>query len=60
MKSFIAWLQAFALGIGGPGLLLVAFLDSSFLTLPQVPDLLLVWLVVEHPHRLVYYVVMRA
>lgn len=58
MKSFIAWLQAFALGIGGPGLLLVAFLDSSFLTLPQVPDLLLVWLVVEHPHRLVYYVVM--
>jgi membrane protein YqaA with SNARE-associated domain len=58
MKQFIAWLQAFALSIGGPGLLLVAFLDSSFLTLPQVPDLLLVWLVVEHPHRLVYYAAM--
>jgi membrane protein YqaA with SNARE-associated domain len=58
MRRFIAWLQAFALGIGGPGLLLVAFLDSSFLTLPQIPDVLLVWLVVEHPHRLVYYAAM--
>ena len=35
----------FALALGGPGLFLVAFLDSSFLSLPEVNDLLLVWMV---------------
>ena len=34
--------QTFALGIGGPGLFLVAFLDSSFLSLPETNDLLVV------------------
>lgn len=58
MKQFVAWIQAFALGIGGPGLLLVGFIDSSFVSLPNGPDLLLVWMVVEHPHRLVYYATM--
>ena len=32
----------FALALGAPGLFLVAFLDSSFLSLPEITDLLLV------------------
>lgn len=44
-----------ALGLGGPGLFAVAFLDSSFLSLPQINDLLIVWMVTKHPARVVYY-----
>ncbi len=47
-----------ALGLGGPGLFVVAFLDSSFLSLPQINDLLVVWLVTKHPGRVVYYAAM--
>jgi membrane protein YqaA with SNARE-associated domain len=52
MKSFLAWLEAFTLAIGGPGLFIIAFLDSSFLYL------LVVTMVVQHPQRFAYYAVM--
>ena len=58
MKGAIAWLQAFAASIGGPGLFIIAFLDSSFLPLPEVNDLLVVSAVMAHPYRLVYYAFM--
>lgn len=58
MARIVAWVQAFALGIGGPGLFLVAFLDSSFLSLPEINDLLVVMLVVEHKARMPYYALM--
>lgn len=58
MRGVIAWLQGFAATIGGPGLFLIAFLDSSFLPLPQVNDLLIVSAVMEHPLRLPYYALM--
>ena len=45
-------------GIGGPGLFLVAFLDSSFLSLPEINDLLVVMLVIEHKARMPYYATM--
>ena len=35
MARIISWVQAFAEAIGGPGLFFVAFLDSSFLSLPR-------------------------
>src|SRR5438874_2044060 len=57
MGRIVHWAQAFALGLGGPGLFVVAFLDSSFLTLPEINDLLLVWMVTQHKHRLVLYAV---
>jgi membrane protein YqaA with SNARE-associated domain len=41
--------------LGGPGLALIAFLDSSFLSLPEVNDVLIVLLVIEHPSRWLYY-----
>jgi len=58
MSGFVAWLRAFALGIGGPGLFVIAFLDSSFLSLPQINDLLVIWMVVQHPGRMPYYATM--
>jgi membrane protein YqaA with SNARE-associated domain len=55
MDRFAGRIQAFALVLGGPGLLLVALLDSSFLSLPEVTDLLLIVMVTEHKARMVYY-----
>ena len=48
-------LESFALGLGGPGLFLLAFLDSSFLALPEVVDILIVWMVIEQPDRWLWY-----
>ena len=58
MRSFIGWLHTLALGLGGPGLFAVAFLDASFLSLPQINDLLVVVMVTEHKDRMLYYAAM--
>jgi membrane protein YqaA with SNARE-associated domain len=55
MGRFVDRIQALALVLGGPGLFLVAFLDSSFLSLPEINDLLLIWMVTQHKTRMVYY-----
>ena len=55
MRSFAVWIQSFALSLGGPGLFVIAFLDSSFLSLPEINDLLLVWMVTQHKARMPYY-----
>ena len=52
MRRFVDWIQTFALSLGAPGLFVVAFLDSSFLSLPEINDLLLVWMVVQHKARM--------
>ena len=48
------WLQAIVASAGGPGLFLIAFLDSSVLTFPVINDLLLINLSVRSPARLPY------
>jgi membrane protein YqaA with SNARE-associated domain len=58
MKTALAWIKAFAAAIGGPGLFIIAFLDSSFLSFPQVNDLLVVSMVVQYPYWMVYYAAM--
>jgi membrane protein YqaA with SNARE-associated domain len=58
MERFLSWVQGFALSLGAPGLFLIAFLDSSFLSFPEVCDLLIVWLTIQHPHRMLYYALM--
>lgn len=58
LRRLVEFIQPIALSFGGPGLLLVAVLDSSFIPLPEVPDLLLVWFVVHHPARWLYYAAM--
>ncbi len=45
----------FAAQLGAPGLALVAFFDSSFLSLPEVADALLVLAVVHNPVLWPYY-----
>jgi membrane protein YqaA with SNARE-associated domain len=58
LKSFITWLQGFALAIGGPGLFGVAFLDSSFVSLPQINDVLVVLMVTQNKSWMPYYAAM--
>ncbi len=58
MRSFINWLHAAALAMGGPGLLIVAFLDSSFVPLPQINDLLVVLMVQQNKSLMPYYAAM--
>src|SRR4029453_582121 len=55
MKRLLDWVQGFALALGGPGLFLIALLDSSFLSFPEVVDLLIVVYVTHHKQRLIYY-----
>ena len=55
MRGFVDRIQALALTMGAPGLFVVALLDSSFLSLPEIADLLVVWMVVQHKERLVLY-----
>lgn len=56
MGRIADWARGLALTLGAPGLYLVAFLDSSFLSLPEITDLLVVWMVTRHPARVVVYV----
>lgn len=58
MKSFVTWIQGVAVTWGGPGLLVIGFLDSSFLSLPEVNDLLIIFMVTRHKHLLLYYSLM--
>jgi membrane protein YqaA with SNARE-associated domain len=58
VRSFIAWLHATALIVGGPGLLVVAFIDSSFIPLPQINDLLVVLMVSQNHALMLYYAAM--
>ena len=58
MKQLARAIEAFAISLGGPGLFLVAYLDSSFLSLPQANDLFIVWMVLKHKHLMLYYAAM--
>ena len=58
MKRLLAWVQSVAVTIGGPGIFIIAFLDSSFLSFPEVVDLLIVTIAVQQPYRMVYYAAM--
>ena len=58
MQSFIKWVYGLALSLGGPGLFAVAFLDSSFISLPQINDLLVVLMVVRNKALMPYYAAM--
>jgi membrane protein YqaA with SNARE-associated domain len=55
MRRFVDGIQALALGMGAPGLFVVAFLDSSFLSLPEINDLLLVLMVTRQKSRMALF-----
>lgn len=58
MTRFTQWLETFVLAIGGPGLFIVAFLDSSFLSFPEINDFLVIWMVTQHEERMIFYATM--
>jgi membrane protein YqaA with SNARE-associated domain len=55
MGKFVDWIQALAQGLGAPGLFLAAIADSSFLSLPEVVDILLIWMTTQHKSRVILY-----
>jgi len=58
LRSFITSIYTFALSLGGPGLFAVAALDSSFVSLPQINDLLVVLMVTQNKAWMPYYAAM--
>ena len=57
MGRIADWVRGLALTLGAPGLYLVAFLDSSFLSLPEITDILVVWMVTRNHDRMILYVI---
>ena len=55
MSRIVSWVEAFASSLGAPGLFLVAFLDSSFLSLPEINDVLVVLMVTRNEALMPYY-----
>lgn len=55
MSGVITTVQEWASELGGLGLFILATLDSSFLSFPQVNDLLIIVLSTKYPERMVYY-----
>src|SRR5258708_34892332 len=58
MKRFVNWMHGVAVALGGPGLFIIGYLDSSFLSFPEVNDLLIIGMVMRHPHLVFYYALM--
>jgi membrane protein YqaA with SNARE-associated domain len=58
--QFKFWLKLAFASFGGVGIFLSAFVDSSFVPLPLVSDLLLMELSSRHPVRMPYYAAMAA
>lgn len=55
MMPFAFSIRAVAISLGGLGLFLVTLGDSSFVSLPELADLLLVYMVVQHRERALFY-----
>ena len=58
MHRLVGWIQGFAMAWGGPGIFVIGYLDSSFLSFPEVNDLLVVMMVARHHQGVVYYALM--
>jgi undecaprenyl-diphosphatase len=58
--KFTSWLKLTLPAMGGLGLFVSAFVDSSFIPMPLVSDLALMELSSRHPLRMPYYAAMTA
>ena len=62
MKAIALKIQNYFLALTGPlggwALLLIALFDSSFLSLPEVNDILIITLSIKNPERMLYYCTM--
>ena len=57
MGRIVDRIRVFALALGAPGLFAIAFLDSSFLSLPEIADLMVVYMVTHHKSRMLLYAI---
>jgi membrane protein YqaA with SNARE-associated domain len=57
MKDLLAWAEHWAIALGGPGLFVVALVDASILTLPELVDVLVIVMTMQAPMWLWVYVV---
>lgn len=55
LSGILTAIREWASGVGGLGLFVVAALDSSFLSFPQVNDLLIIYLSTKAPALMPYY-----
>jgi membrane protein YqaA with SNARE-associated domain len=64
MQHFADYLRASIAGLGsiggGLGLFFIAFLDSSFLTLPEINDILIIYFCMRFKEHAFYYAIMAA
>ena len=58
MEQFVAWLQPIVERFGGIGMAIMAFIDCSFVSMPNISDVLIIWQTIEHPDRWLYYAAM--
>jgi membrane protein YqaA with SNARE-associated domain len=58
IATALAAIESWARALGGIGLFVIALLDSSFLSFPQVNDLLIIVLSTRFPERMPYYAAM--
>ena len=58
MEQFAAWLQPILERFGGVGMAIMAFVDCSFVSMPNISDLLIIWQTIQHPDRWWYYAAM--
>jgi membrane protein YqaA with SNARE-associated domain len=59
-RHLFAWLQGLVATMGGGGLFMVTFFDSSILAFPFFPDAVVIELCISKPARMPYYAAMAA
>ena len=59
-NHFLVWLQGLVATMGGGGLFVVTFFDSSFLAFPFFPDAAVIQLCIANPSHMPYYAAMAA
>ena len=60
MHKFKIWVQSLAASMGGGGIFLLAFFDSSVLSFPLITDGFVIEMSIAHPSRMPYYAAMAA
>jgi membrane protein YqaA with SNARE-associated domain len=55
LANVMSAIQVWATQVGGLGLFVIAALDSSFLSFPQVNDILILYLSTKHPELMPFY-----
>jgi len=58
MRELAAWAQSIAMTLGGPGLFLLAVVDASVFSMPELIDVLVVLMTIREKSLVFYYVLL--